>query len=450
MKKTIGALVAVLLLCVPGSAVADSHLSADPAVRNARALLSIRSFEQALAILRPLEPDHPDRTDILFLTGVAAIGASQAQEKGSAARAALLDEAIAALRAILIDRPELVRVRLELARAFFLKGEDGLARGHFERVLAGKPPRPVVVNVRRFLRAIRARRRWDMHLGFSLVPDSNIGAASNERTIYIGGLPFRFNDAESRTTSGVGVAVWAGGEYQHPLSERLRLRARADISRREYSGGRFDQMFVSGHAGPRLLATESTDVSVLASIRHGWAANRPDYHDLGLRTEVVHRIGRGLTVKGRGSWHNRRYRTRTHLDGPSLDVSLSGAWVITPTVRADVASGYGRGRPDTERWRYARRWARAGLSYALPYGFTVGGSGELRRTQYEGNWGFYTPGGVSRKDRTRSLRVSVYNRAFTLYGFSPQVSVVHEVRKTNAQLYDYKRTGGELRFVRQF
>ena len=36
-------------------------------------------------------------------------------------------------------RPGLVRVRLELARAFFLKGEDSLARSHFERVLAGKP-----------------------------------------------------------------------------------------------------------------------------------------------------------------------------------------------------------------------------------------------------------------------------------------------------------------------
>ena len=54
-----------------------------------------------------------------------------------------LDEAIAAFRAILVDSPELVRVRLELARAFFLKGEDTLARRHFEQVLAGRLPPPV-------------------------------------------------------------------------------------------------------------------------------------------------------------------------------------------------------------------------------------------------------------------------------------------------------------------
>ena len=57
----------------------------------------------------------------------------------------------------------------------------------------------------------------------------------------------------------------------------------------------------------------------------------------------------------------------------------------------------------------------------------------------------HTTGGEPREDRTRILRATVHNRAFILFGFSPQVSLVHEVRTTNAQLYDYKRTGGELR-----
>ena len=76
---------------------------------------------------------------------------SRAPGVAEAYREALLDEAIIALLAILVDRPELVRVRLELARAFFYKGEDTLARGHFERVLAGEVPEAVKVNVQRFL-----------------------------------------------------------------------------------------------------------------------------------------------------------------------------------------------------------------------------------------------------------------------------------------------------------
>ena len=133
-----------------------------------------------------------------------------------------------------------------------------------------------------------------------------------------------------------------------------------------------------------------------------------------------------------------------------FDLSLGGAWVITPTVRTYAAAGYGRESPETERFRHTRRWLRAGVTVALPRGFTVGGSGELRWTDYQGNWSPFTPGGEPRADRTRSLRVSVHNRAFTILGFSPQISLVNEVRTTNAQLHDYKRTGGELRFVRQF
>ena len=72
----------------------------------------------------------------------------------------------------------------------------------------------------------------------------------------------------------------------------------------------------------------------------------------------------------------------------------------------------------------------------------------MRWTDYEGDWFPHTTGGEAREDRTRSLRISVHNRAFAWKGFSPRLSLVHEVRDTNAQLYDYRRTGGELSFVR--
>ena len=56
------------------------------------------------------------------------------------------------------------------------------------------------------------------------------------------------------------------------------------------------------------------------------------------------------------------------------------------------------------------------------------------------------PGGPD----AESCRLSLHNRAFTVAGFSPELVVVNEERETNAQLYDYRRTHGELRFVRQF
>ena len=86
----------------------------------------------------------------------------------------------------------------------------------------------------------------------------------------------------------------------------------------------------------------------------------------------------------------------------------------------------------------------------LPLGFTVGGSAEYRWTDYESGWFPFVPDGSAREDRTRSLRASVHNRAFTVNGFSPELVLVKEERTSSAQLHGYERTRGELRFVRQF
>ena len=442
---------AFLLLAAPMSNAAVNPPSTGSAndVSDAQTLVRAGKFEEALSILRPLAQGRAVEANVLFLIGLATTGASQQANLADDERDALLDEAIAALRTMLIDRPGLVRVRLELARAFFLKGEDGLARSHFERVLAGKPVAPVVANVQRFLAEIRARRRWTMYLGAAMSPDSNIGGASDEQVIYINDLPFR-RDAEELTTSGIGVSVWTGGEYQYPLGDRLRLRLGGDLSRQDYGGSKFDQTSASVHAGPRWLVDRDTEVSLVGTARRRWAGTAPSNDDLGARVEVGHRLTPRIRVNGRASWYRRDNRTRDFLDGPILDVTLGGSWVILPILRADGAAGYASERPKSERWRNASRWLRLGASVALPLGFNVGGSGELRMTDYEGNWFPFTPDGAPREDRTRILRATVHNRAFTLYGFSPQLVVTNEARDTNAQLYDYKRTRAELRAVRQF
>ena len=409
----------------------------------------------ALAVLAsPWPAQAQDRGDLesLFQEGMtAAQEASVTPDEDR--RDTLLDQAIAAFRKMLVADPNLVRVRLELARAFFFKGEDSLARRHFEAVLAGGVPEPVAANIHAFLAEMRARRRWSINAGFALAPDSNIGAGSEERTIFIPvfGQPLPFErDAEELTSSGIGVSVWGGAEYQVPIGERLRLRAGGDAARREYEGSQFDQLYLSTHLGPRWLIDQNTEGSLMASARQRWIGTVPDNRELGARLEVGRRLTPRVTVFANASWHDRRYRMRDHLNGPVWDASLRGSWVVTPTVRANLSVGYAQERPERERERNDSRWLGAGVTVALPLGFTVGGGGEVRWTDFDDEWFPHTPPGENRADRTRSVRLSVHNRAFTLMGFSPAIVAVHEERETNAQLYDYERTRGELRFVRQF
>ena len=192
-----------------------SHLSSDPRVNTARALVQRNRFAEALEILRPLARTIRTRRTCGFSWAWPPAGGPRSRSRGGK-RLALLDEAIAAFRSILIHQPGLVRVRLELALAFYLKEEDELARDHFERALVGKPPEALVANINRFLNIMRARRRWTGYFGFSLAPDTNINAASDAEFIYINGLPFR--RISGQASSDIGVVGWGGGEYQFPLA----------------------------------------------------------------------------------------------------------------------------------------------------------------------------------------------------------------------------------------
>ena len=402
-----------------------------------------------------------DRAGALFRAGMEALGAAHAIADREA-RDEKLDEAIAAFRAILVDRPELVRVRLELARAFFLKEEDTLARRHFEQVLAGKPPEPVAVNIVRFLRIMRARRRWEAHFGAAIAPDSNLNAASGERTIFVdtifGRLPFtRHGDIAPK--SGLGVSVWGGGEYQYPLGApgsgsgagRWRLRSGGDASIREYKGGDFDRHSVSVHLGPRRLIDARTEASLLATVSRQWAAGRPETDRFGLRLEGQHRLTPRLALFGRVSAARRNCRDCNWLDGPVGDVSLGASWAALPILRVGGNAGWSWSRANLEHWRSRGPQAGLNATLALPAGFTVGLRASLQRTEYQGSgFAHRTLDRKPRRDETQTLSVSLHNRAVTVLGFSPRVSVVNEQRDTNAQALDYERNRGELSFVRQF
>ncbi len=456
MAATLGA---ILLLAHPAwGAQHDLEPTSSPeasepgGVAEARALIDAGRFMDAVAILGPLVQDDVIEANSLFLYGLAAMGASQQAGVPEDTREALLDQAIASFHAMLVEAPGLLRVRLELARAFYLKGEDELARRHFVYVLAGDPPATVVANVRRFLNRIEGRGRWSYRIGAALAPDSNIGGTSDERTIYIFNLPFE-RDIEELTTSGIGVSVWGGAEYQKPLTETIRLRAGAEFARREYGGSQFDQLFIGTHLGPRWQIDGDMGLSLLASARQRWLGTVPDNRELGGRLELNRRLSQSVTLSANATWHGRRYRTRDYLDGPVFDSSLRAAWVALPTVRLEASGGYGWERPTSVKWRTRTHWLGTGISVILPLGFNVGAGAEMRWSDYhesEGHWFPNIDDGSKREDRTRSLRASVHNRGFTLAGFSPELVVVNEERETNAQLYDFKRTRGEVRFVRQF
>ena len=447
--------IALALICICTAPPAKAQGAVESDLNAAVELLLQGEVEDAIDTVRPHLHRDARAVDLLFEAGMALMGSAQAMPPSDAdSREVLLDASIASFRAILAAHPDHVRVRLELARAFFLRGRDGLARRHFELALAANPPAPVVANVNRHLAAIRARKRWSGYFGMALAPDTNIGAASANETVLLDvfgqRLPFTLDDGGEQ--SGVGLAIWAGGERQEPLAPNWRLRLGGDIFRREYAGSRFDRMGLGGHVGPRWLIGPGTEASLLLAARREWQAGSPSSRSLGFRLEASRRFSPRLSGQFDASRVEKRHDSSTHLDGPTADLSFGLRWAMTPVLQTDIRAGLGRAQPESEDLRNRTQWVSLGANASLPRGFSVSGTLTGRWTDYEG------PGtpptnvldGMPREDETHSIRIAVLKRDFTIRGFSPQLSITLERRSSNAQQADYRRTGAEISFARQF
>ena len=222
---------------------------------------------------------------------------------------------------------------------------------------------------------MRARKRWTGYFGAAIAPDSNLNAASESEIIYIdtafGRLPFQ-REGDFGAQSGFGFSVWGGGEYQHPLSERLRLRVGADVAQREYGGNDFDQLFVGAHAGPRWLAGPITEFSLLATANRQWLGGVPYADETGVRLEIGRQLLPLLWARGTAAYRERDHQTRDFLDGSVVDFTASFAWTVAPVMRVHATWGYERDHAASEHWRNNGRWVRVGTSLALPLGFHPG------------------------------------------------------------------------------
>ena len=330
-----------------------------------------------------------------------------------------------------------------------------MARGHFDRVLVGRPPEALVANINSFLNIMRDRRRWRGYFGFSLAPDTNINAASDAEFVYIGGLPFR-RGTQGRASSDIGIVGWGGGEYQFPLAARWRLRTGINLNHREYKGNRFDQTFAGVFVGPRWLLTRNTEMSLLATGSQRWFGGSSFNYDYGARLEVERRVFAGLRLSGRAACGaDRKYQQNKWPGMARLWCSPSaGTYVPFPIVQVNTLVGYfAAGFPSANFWRQHRVLDEGGHERGVAVGLYRGRQRRVPVDELRERGGLVRSGAdnsTPREDQTRILQATLLNRAITVYGFSPQIAFSNELRESNAQLFDFKRNRVEMRWVRQF
>ena len=411
-----------------------STLPAEALIEAARDALAKGAPDDAELLLEGVEPDEGNLDDLDFLYGSIALQRGEWQA------------AIARFRAMLTRNPDLPRVRLDLAFAHFQASEDGRAAHHFRLALGTKDLPPVVrERALAFLDRIRRRKSWSITGSVALTPDSNINNATSATEVELFGLPAQLSE-DAREASGVGLSVNLDGGYEGRISPDMRFRTSAGLSTRTYRESQFNERIVNLRAGPRFLF-EKFDLrpELTASVRDLGG-------DLYSRSAGLELSGNWLLAP---SWRlnaavgGERVFYETFLgDGHtfSADLGLAHALGRATQVRADTS--FRREILDDDAYSWREHIFGVSATRELPRGFVVGGGPLYRWREYGAPLPAF--GSEARRDRTLGARITVSNRRIDWFGFSPQVTLRHERRDSNLDLYDYRRTVGEFSLIRTF
>ncbi len=429
-RAVLGAGAALAIAAAP--AQAQQSITVD-ALAFARAAIASGNDALAREVLDRLAASNPADIETNFL--LATLDAQEGK----------FDEAIARYRAILLDHPDLVRVRLDYALALFRTGEDDSADYNFRLALDIDLPDPVRAQVMRYLHAIRERRRYAISVAASVAPDSNINAGTGASEITLFGLPFTPGE-EVKQKSGVGAMLSLSGEYRYPLSDTLRWRSNADLVRTEYPGGRFDDMILRTEIGPQILLPD-WDVSALGVYTQRWYGNDPFDEGAGPRIEATYHGFERVRIAGDVEALRLGYHTETFQNGDFVSANIYPDFALPPTPFIRPIAGFYRQFAVSPA--FADTGYRLGLAYhrELPLGITVELQGELFLSYYDGPNALF---GTTRRDQTVRVQSSLYRRDWIVFGFDPVFSLIFTRNASNQALFAYHREQAALGFTKEF
>ncbi len=413
---------------------AAAQLAAGDVFRLAEEATATGKVADAEAMLKALaaDPDNEVRNEAKFRLG-----------KHYAARGKLSDAAIQ-YRAILDEKPDAQRVRLELAAILAQIGDLAGARRSLRQAQAGSLPPDVAQLVDQYSAALRSLKPFGASVDVALAPSTNINRATTSTTLDTIIAPLDLSD-DARAQSGVGVRVGGQTWLAAPLSPAMRGTVRLSGQANLYRESRFNDMLGAVEAGVEIYSGRSRFRPTL-SASHRRFGGAPYATTVGGGLGWTRALGKRAQVEIEASAARADYLTNDLQDGALYDASVaverafsarSGGRLTVSAQRqtaADPAYATASGGVSALLWREAGAttlFATLGLS-RVEADARLGLLLERRR-----DWLVRANGGVSW-------------RRWRLFGFAPVVRVSYERNASTTQLYDYRRFGAEVGLTRAF
>jgi hypothetical protein len=337
------------------------------------------------------------------------------------------------LREILDEKPNIARVRVELARMQAELGHRAAARRELRAAEAIGLPPEVERMVRFFAASLSARKPYGASFEVALAPDTNINRATRSETLGTIIGDFNLSD-DARAQSGVGLTMQGQLWGRLGMARNVDLLARASGSANLYRHGEFNDDSVALQVGPQVASgADQVNLSVLTVWR--WYGQKPYTFSWGADGTFQHPLGKRTGLRLEGSV--------VRSDDKLNDLRDATRYALAATLERAFGARFGGGLTANGQREDARD---AG------YSTTSGGlSGylfrELGKTTVVANGGFSHLEADKRLflyprrriDNRLTAGLSGTFRALKVHGFAPIVKLAYERNFSTVELYDYRR-----------
>ena len=421
--------------CAPAHGCA-AGLTAPQVFQIAERFAQAKRFADAETLLKGLtrDPNSDYRAEARFR--LSLLRETQGDRQG----------AIEWLKALLDEKPNAGRPRLELARLLAETGDESGARRELRRAGAAGLPDDVARVVDRFATALRSVRTIGGAVEVAIAPDSNINRATTRETVDVSVAPRPLTlSRDARATSSIGFSLSAQGFARGKITDGIDLLSRASLRADLYGKSRFNDVVLTLASGPE-FRLGGARVRPAAVAQRRWFGGDLYSESYGGSLNVLKPLDRVSQVEGELTVLQSNYAHAPVQDGVLADLNIAYDRAFSPRFSARVSV---RGtRQDAKVDFLSTRSAGLDLLASRAFGKQLGFiqlSGF--RLQADGRDPLF---GVPREDKRYDIAGGLILRRFSWRGMAPLVRVIHTRSDSTIPIYDFKRTRVEFALSREF
>ncbi len=327
--------------------------------------------------------------------------------------------------------PTLVQIRFSLAETYLLLKKYDQAHYHFKLVLAQEIPAQISQIIRRHLAFINRQKIWQFSYGFNVTPESNINQGSNNKVIFLGGLPFTLND-DALAQSGVNINAHGALLISPKLSDSLYGHFKISASGNFLSASKQLNYNLGSELG--LTIKQKSDKFGAGLAYNAQFFNQKPYSQkLGIWALWDKLLTDKLTWEGHISASNTSYNNVVGTDynfrlyqSIQYEHNAQLGFNLSPTISYKKSLS-----PLNSKLGFGLT---LGSRHSLAYGFTINTNLSADYSQYFAQNTLFNK---KRKDLDIGIGLKVANSKLRIFDFAPYIQYRFQLRKSNIELYNY-------------